>query len=100
MEDTADMLNIIITELGANYNDDGSVITELIDEYLSIASDFTNRETIDTKLYPYVKKAVISAYMARGAEGLNSRNEGSISNTFNDIEKKLKVDLVSLRRLV
>lgn len=100
MESTDEMKEVIIEELGANYSDDETIIGELIDEYLSIASDFTNRETTDTKLYPYVKKAVISAYMARGAEGLTNRNEGSISNTFNDIEKKLKIDLVSIRRLV
>lgn len=90
----------IITELGANYDSaDTNIIEELIDEYLSIASDFTNRETTDTKLYPYIKKAVISSYLARGAEGLASKGEGSLSSSFLDIETKLKKDLVSIRRI-
>lgn len=49
------------------------------------------------KIISIYKKAVISEYNARGAEGLLSRNEGSISSSFNDIEKKLKIDVASIR---
>lgn len=98
-----DLKDVIKLELGANYtnsNKEDSILEELIDEYLSIASDYTNRETTDIKLYPYIKKAVISSYLARGAEGLASKGEGSLSSSFLDIETKLKKDLVSIRRLI
>ena len=87
----------IIADLGANYKDDKEVLSEILEEVSSIASDISNRKKNDTKLFPYIKKAVISEYNARGSEGLLSRNEGSISSSFNDIEKKLRIDVASIR---
>ena len=51
-------------------------------------------------LFPYVKEAVISVYLRRGNEGMQSRNEGSISTTYTDIIKKMKNDIIEdgLRR--
>ena len=63
----------------------------------SIACDASNRNEEDEKLFPYIKKSVIAEYNARGSEGLLSRNEGSISSSFNDIEKKLRIDVASIR---
>ena len=46
-------------------------------------------------------QAVKAMYLTRGAEGLNSRGEGSISNGFQDIIQKLRNDIVTngLRRV-
>lgn len=92
------MLEQIKKRLGANYIEDTEgIIKDIIADMTSIACDASNRKETDKKLFPYIKKAVISEYNARGAEGLLSRNEGSISSSFNDIEKKLKIDVASIR---
>jgi len=95
------MLEQIKQRLGANYIEDtDDVIKDIIDDMTSIACDASNRKEDDKKLFPYIKKAVISEYLCRGAEGLLSRNEGSVSSTFNDIEKKLRIDVSTIRRLL
>lgn len=91
----------IIAELGANYNtNDNSVIDYLIIDISAIASQISNLPSTDERLYPYIKKAVKSEYLSRGAEGLKSRSEGSISNSYLDITEQLRNDLVrgGLRR--
>ena len=90
----------IIADLGANYKDNEEVLNEILEEVSSIASDISNRPTIDIKLFPYIKKAVKAEYLARGAEGLTSRGEGSQSSSFIDIEEKLRNDIIKngLRR--
>lgn len=94
------MLNKIKNRLGANYIENtDDTIKDIINDTTLIACDASNRNKDDPKLFPYIKKAVISEYNARGAEGLLSRNEGGISSTFNDIEKKLRIDLASIKLL-
>lgn len=89
------MLNEIKKRLGANYiegTDD--VIQDIIDDITPIACDISNRDEHDEKLIPYMKKAVISEYLTRGAEGLLSRTEGSESSTFEDIIDKMRSNIV------
>ena len=96
------MLDKIINDLGANYNNkDEEVLEDILNEVSSIASNISNRKKDDEKLFPYIKKAVKGMYLARGAEGLTSRNEGSISSSYEDIVDKLRNDIVKngLRRL-
>lgn len=95
------MLEQIKKRLGANYIENTEdIIQDIIADMTSIACDASNRKETDKKLFPYIKKAVISEYLCRGAEGLLSRNEGSVSSTFNDIEKKLRIDVSTIRRLL
>ena len=95
------MLEQIKKRLGANYIENTEdIIQDIIADMTSIACDASNRKETDKKLFPYIKKAVISEYLCRGAEGLLSRNEGSVSSTFNDIEKKLRIDVSIIRRLL
>ena len=100
MEETNN-INKIIADLGANYNGDEEVLKEIFEEVSSIASDISNRQKNDEKLYPYIKKATKGIYLSRGAEGLTSRNEGSISTSFEDIIEKLRNDIIKsgLRRI-
>lgn len=96
------MLEKIIEDLGANYKDDDrEVLKDILEEVSSIASNISNRKKDDEKLFPYIKKAVKSMYLTRGAEGLASRNEGSISSSYEDIVDKLRNDIIKngLRRL-
>lgn len=91
----------IISDLGANYKDDKEVLIEILEEVNSIASDISNRQKDDVKLFPYIKKATKAIYLSRGAEGLISRNEGSISSSYEDIIDKLRNDIIKsgLRRI-
>ena len=92
------MLEQIKQRLGANYIENtDDIIQDIIADMTPIACDASNRKETDKQLFPYIKKAVISEYNARGSEGLLSRNEGSISSSFNDIEKKLRIDVASIR---
>lgn len=94
------MLDLIIERLGANYIENtDDIIEDIIEDMTAIASDASNRDTDDDKLIPYIKKAVISEYNSRGAEGLLSRSEGGISSSFNDIEAKLRKDVAQVRVL-
>lgn len=90
----------IIDDLGANYRDDKEVLKEILEEVNSIALDISNNKD-KNKLFPYIKKAVKAIYLCRGGEGLTSRNDGSISNSFEDIIDKLRNDIIKngLRRL-
>ncbi len=91
----------IITELGANYNEsDSNVLDTIITDITTIATEVTRLESSDERLTPYIKKSVKAEYLARGAEGLNSRSEGSISASYRDITDTLRNDLIrgGLRR--
>lgn len=91
----------IIADLGANYKDDKEVLEEILEEVSSIASDISNRQKDDTKLFPYIKKATKAVYLARGAEGMTGRGEGAISSSYEDIMEKLRNNIIKsgLRRL-
>lgn len=97
----ADNIEKIKSDLGANYRNDDDVLKDILEEVTSIASDISNRPKNDEKLFPYVKKAVKSEYLARGAEGLTSKNEGSMSSSFEDIIDKLRNNIIKsgLRRI-
>ena len=97
----ADNIKKIKSDLGANYRNDEDVLKDILEEVTSIASDISNRPKNDEKLFPYIKKAVKAEYLARGAEGLTSRNEGSVSSSFEDIMDKLRNNFIKsgLRRI-
>lgn len=91
----------IIADLGANYKkEDREVLSEILGQVTSIASDVSNSQK-EEKLFPYIKKAVKAEYLARGAEGLTSRSEGSMSSSFEDTIDKLRNNIIKsgLRRI-
>ena len=91
----------IIADLGANYKGDEEVLTDIVEEVSSIASDISNRKADDEKLSPYIKKATKAIYLCRGAEGLQSVTESGESSSFEDIIDKMRNDIVKngLRRM-
>ena len=92
------MLERLKRDLSVNFkNGDDSVLSDFIDDYISIASDNSNRRKDDEKLYPYVYNAVKSAYLRRGDEGSSSSTEGSLSTSYIDIEEKLAKDVRTIR---
>lgn len=95
-----DLLEKIKLQLGDNYNETSeNLLNSLIDDYTELASNYSNRGTDDEMLIPYVKTAVISAYLRRGKEGSSSSNVGGMSDNFSDIEDKLKHDIQTIRVL-
>lgn len=96
----SELIQKIIAQLGDNYNDEEDIISDYIDYYLNIASYYSNRDMNDEKLIPFVKTAVVMAYLRRGKEASQSNNEGGMSDRFIDIEDKLKKDIVSIRFLI
>lgn len=94
-------INKIIDDLGANFREDEDVLEEILEEVSSIASDISNRDSDDEKLFPYIKKATKAMYLTRGAEGLKSKSESGVSDSFEDIIEVLRNDIIKngLRRL-
>lgn len=85
-------------DISVNFKDgDDSILSDCIDDYISIASDNSNRKKSDEKLYPYVYEAVKEAYLRRGDEGSSSSTEGSLSTAYIDIVEKLKKDVRTIR---
>lgn len=94
-EESKSNLDKVEADLGPNYKkEDREVLKEAIDEVSRIASNISNRKSTDINLWPYIKEAVKAMYLSRGAEGLKSRGEGSISNSFDDIIGKLRNDII------
>lgn len=92
----------IINDLGANFNsEEEDVLEDILNEVSSIASNISNRNENDEKLYPYIKKAVKAIYLCRGAEGMQSTSESGVSSSFEDIIDKMRIDIVKngLRRM-
>lgn len=97
-ENKTKMVTRLKSDLSVNFKDgDDSILSDFIDDYISIASNNSNRRKDDKKLYPYVYKAVASAYQRRGDEGSSSSTEGSQSTSYIDIEEKLAKDVRAVR---
>lgn len=97
-EEKSKMISRLKADLGANFNEgDDSILSDFIEDYISIASNNSNREKNDERLYPYVYQAVKSAYLKRGDEGSSSASEGSLSTSYLDIEEKLAKDVRAIR---
>lgn len=96
--DKTNMIEKLKNDISVNFKDgDDSILSGFIDDYISIASDNSNRLESDKKLYPYVYEAVKESYIRRGDEGSSSSSEGSLSTSYIDIVEKLKRDVISIR---
>ena len=90
-----EILEKIKSNLGENYIEGTQdVLEDILEDITSIACDVSNREKTDKKLFPYIKKAVRSEYLTRGAEGLLSNSESGVSSSFEDIVEKMRNDIV------
>lgn len=96
------MLDKLINELAENFKEGTEDILQgIIDRMTSIASNTSNRKKEDEKLIPYIEEASLAEYTNRGAEGLLSRSEGSISSSFKEIVKEMRTNIIcdGVRRL-
>lgn len=97
MEEERKDIDKIIDDLGANYREeDKQVLEEILEEVNSIAFDISNNKNKE-QLFPYIKRAVKAEYIARGAEGLTSKNEGSVSSQFVNIIENLEKNIIKAR---
>lgn len=96
---TDKIIKSIIARLGENYRNDKETIEDLLEDYRNIASSYSNRKKDDAILIPYIKTAVISAYLRMGGEGTKSTSTGQDNYSYEDIEEKLKKDSLSCRIL-
>ena len=92
------MLNEIIAELGENYNtDDRAVLESIIDETTSNALFISNRQdTVLNRdlLKPEIKQSVISQYLRRGTEDVNSLSQAGLSSSYVDYVDQLRKNIV------
>ncbi len=77
---------------------DEIIIDEITDDMITIAFSYSNR-TIEngSPLIPIIKKAVISTYKLRGSEGLKSLSQSGKSMSFDNIEEKMRQDILKSR---
>lgn len=92
-----ELVEKMIRDLGSNFKKDDDVLRDYFDLYSPIASDKSNRRINDKKLIPYIYNAVKQSYIRRGNEVSSSNSEGSITNTYIDIEEKLAKDVRNIR---
>lgn len=99
--DNDTLFKSIKSDLGANYNENDEnskkVIIDAIKDYKIVASNESHRKKDDELLIPYIKEAVVSAYLRRGKEGSLSNSEGGMSDTYVDIKEKLRKDVLAIR---
>lgn len=98
-KDNTEIIQSIINKLGLNYRDDRDVLEDIYHEMAFIASDASHRKINDTKLIPYIKNATVEKYLRRGKEGTTGYSEGSESESYIDIEEKLRKDVIHIRRI-
>ena len=99
-QDNTEIIQSIINKLGSNYRNDRNVLGDIYQEMAFIASDASHRKVNDIKLIPYIKNATIEKYLRRGKEGTTGYSEGSESESYIDIEEKLRKDVVHIRRIL
>lgn len=98
------MLNEIKNRLGENYRNDDTVLNNLIDEATTIALSVSNMKKTNQNLSllkPYIVDYVLSEYLNRGGEGLDSLSEGGKSSSFRNNKDDLRQNLIrdGLRRI-
>lgn len=91
-------IEIIQRDLGANYRDDEEELAEIFEQVYSLASSFSNQSRIkENRAFDLiVSKAIKAIYLSRGAEGISSKTEGSITTSFNNAINEMKNDIITL----
>lgn len=93
-----EVLQIIISKLGENYNSsDQNVLENILKEKINQSSYISNREIDIEKeddnlklLSPEIIEATIIGYQERGTEYTRSQSELGVSNTFIDVDELLR----------
>lgn len=109
----ANLLQSIITDLGANFNsDDETLLSALLDEVTNDALFISNRDQlVDTNsatlekqldyLSSNIRRAVKTIYLQRGAEDVKSQSLSGLSSSYDEAVESMKRDIIrSGKRIV
>lgn len=101
-----DLFESIIADLGANYQeDDEKLLGALLDEAISDALIISNRSRLAALskegmaeqisiLSSNIRKAVVSTYLARGSEDVESQTVSGLSSTFENAIDTMSKDII------
>ncbi len=99
-----DLMNSIIADLGANYQNDESLLRALLGEAISDALLVSNRSRLANTpqrkeeqisiLSSNIRKAVISTYLSRGSEDVSSQTVSGLSATFENAIETMRKDII------
>ena len=106
-----DLLNSIILDLGANYDEESALIRALLDEVIDDALYISNRDQLVTSeaskevqmeiLSSNIRRAVKTIYLQRGAEDVKSQTLSGISSAYDDAIDTMKNSIIrSGKRIV
>lgn len=106
-----DLLNSIILDLGANYDEESALISALLDEVIDDALYISNRDQLVTSeaskevqmevLSSNIRRAVKTIYLQRGAEDVKSQTLSGISSAYDDAIDTMKNSIIrSGKRIV
>ena len=100
------LLNSIISDLDANFKNDSSVLSALLDEVINDALFTSNRDQlVDSKdtstlesqldvLASNIRRAVKTIYLQRGAEDTKSQSLSGLSSTYDDVIETMKNSII------
>lgn len=100
------LLNSIISDLDANFKNDSSVLSALLDEVINDALFTSNRDQLvdstDTStlesqldvLASNIRRAVKTIYLQRGAEDTKSQSLSGLSSTYDDVIETMKNSII------
>lgn len=99
------ILNEIISDLGANYNNsDSAVLTAIMNDVITSALYVSNRRVENENnisiLKDNIKKATKTIYLRRGTEDVISDSESGLSNTYDSAIDTMTKDIIKQNKRV
>lgn len=90
------VVNEIIADLGTNFKTgDNTIVESIYNDIVAIAQFSSNRSSENDEVLTFiVKKAIKSAYLSRGNEGMKSYSEGGISLNYGEIIDQMKKEII------
>ena len=105
------LLNSIIADLGANYQDDdrevlGALLEDVVNDALIVSNRkqyATDQKTLEAQLdvlSSNIKKAVKSIYLLRGAEDVKSQSQAGLSMNYENAVETMTYDIIRTNKRV
>ena len=105
------LLNSIIADLGANYQDDdrevlGALLEDVVNDALIVSNRkqyATDQKTLEAQLdvlSSNIKKAVKSLYLLRGAEDVKSQSQAGLSMNYENAIETMTYDIIRTNKRV
>ena len=105
------LLNSIIADLGANYQDDdrevlGALLEDVVNDALIVSNRkqyATDQKTLEAQLdvlSSNIKKAVKSIYLLRGAEDVKSQSQSGLSMYYENAVETMTYDIIRTNKRV